>query len=307
MLPEQPLLVSIVTPVLNAASSLEKTIASVLSQTYQPIEYLIMDGGSTDGTLDIARRYADRLTLVSEPDRGQSNAINKGWQRAQGEILAFINADDQYLPDSVAKAVAYFKAHPEAGWVYGDPLSITASGEPMPFRRATQAWDYDKLLRLGVYVSQPTTFIRRSVVDAFGPFDESLSYTMDYEYWLRIGRAYPGHYLPDLRALVVRSRQTRTQTGGKARSLELQQVVEKYGSHELPVYARQLHAAAYARSSALHLVRGELRQAASDQRALWRYPGAAVWGIAKLVARAVLSEDAEGRLRRILLRRRSRR
>ena len=127
---------------------------------------------------------------------------------------------------------------------------------------------------------------------------------MDYEYWLRIGRAYPGHYLPEVRAWVVRSRRTRTQTGGPARSLEMQQVVEKYGSHDLPVYARHLHAMAYARSSARHLLRGRLRRALSDQRALWRYPSAAAWGIAKLMARSVLSEDAESRLRRILLRRR---
>ncbi len=306
MPPVQFPLVSVVTPVLNSATSLEKTIESVLGQTYQPIEYVVMDGGSTDGTLAVARRYGERLTLLSEPDRGQSNAVNKGWQRAKGEILAFLNADDQYLPDTVSQAVAYLNAHPEVAWVYGDPISTTASGELMPFRRATQPWDYDKLLKLGIYISQPTTFVRRRVIDEFGLFDEALTYTMDYEYWLRIGRKYPGHYVPNIRVLVVRSRTTRTQTGGEARSREMLQVVEKYGGHGLPLYARHLHAVAYARSAARHLIHGELREAASDQRALWRYPGAALWGIAKLVTRSVISEDAEGRLRRIILRRQSR-
>lgn len=305
MASEQSPLVSVITPVLNSAASLEKTIESVLGQTYQPIEYVVMDGVSTDGTIDVAHRYGDRLTLISGPDRGQSNAVNKGWQRAKGDILAFLNADDQYLPDTVAQAVAYLNAHPDAGWVYGNPISVTASGELMPFRRATQPWDYDKLLRLGIYISQPTTFVRRRVVDEFGLLDEGLAYTMDYEYWLRIGRKYPGHYVPDVRVLVVRSRTTRTQTGGEARSLEIQQVVKKYGGHDVPVYARHLHAVAYARSTMRHIARGELRQALSDQRALWRYPGAALWGIAKLVARSVISENAEGRLRRVFLRRRS--
>lgn len=296
-------LVSIITPVLNAAETLEKTIDSVLNQTYQPIEYVVMDGGSTDGTVEIARRFEPRLTVISEPDRGLSDAINKAWRQARGDILAYLNADDQYFPDTVMQAVTFLNAHPDVGWLYGEPMPITSSGEPMPFQRPRGEFDYQKLLTLGVYISQPTTFIRRHVFEEFGPFDESLHYTMDYEYWLRIGRKYPGAYVPGVRAAVVRSRATRTQTGGTARSLEIERVVEKYGGHGVPLYARHLRASAYAHSSVQHLFRGELGEAAADQGALWRYPNAAVWGIAKLAARGLISERVEGRLRRLLLRR----
>jgi GT2 family glycosyltransferase len=294
--------VSVVTPCFNAAQSVEATVCSVLAQTYAPIEYIVMDGGSTDGTPDIARRYADRLTLVSEPDSGQTNAINKGWHRATGDVLAWLNADDQYFPDTVETAVRFLQAHPDVGWVYGTPVSVGADGQPLPFRRASLPWDYDKLLSVGAFVSQPTVFLRRSVVEAAGPLDETLDYTMDYEYWLRIGRQFPAAYVPEIKARVVRSRATKTQSGGMKRIVELTRVLERYGGREIPVYVRHQWASAYLAQLGHNALRGKLNAAWADARTLSRHPSAVPWGAAKLVFRSLVGERSESRLRRRLFR-----
>ncbi|HLA97025.1 MAG TPA: glycosyltransferase family 2 protein, partial [Anaerolineales bacterium] len=149
----QPL-VSIVTPSFNQGRFLEETIQSVLAQDYPRIEYLIVDGGSTDGSLEIIRRYADRLGWwVSEPDRGQTEALNKGFARARGEIFAWLNSDDTYLPQAVSEAVAYLQAHPEAGMVYGDANLVDEHGRVIGKFPARQT-DYQRLRRGYVRIPQ---------------------------------------------------------------------------------------------------------------------------------------------------------
>src|SRR3989337_3125219 len=151
-------LVSIVTPSYNQGSFLEETIRSVLGQDYPHLEYIIVDGGSSDGSGEIIQRYSDRLAWwISEPDQGQTDAINKGFSRAKGEIFAWLNSDDTYLPGAVSEAVSFLSSHPEVGMVYGDANLIDDSGKVIGKFPARQT-DYRRLMRGFVHVPQQSTF-----------------------------------------------------------------------------------------------------------------------------------------------------
>lgn len=189
-------LVSIVTPSYNQARFLEETIRSVLGQDYERIEYIIVDGGSTDGSLEIIRRYADRLAWwVSEPDRGQTDAINKGFSHAKGQVLAWLNSDDTYRPEAISEAVAYLQAHPEAAMVYGDACFIDENGNEMGKFPARQT-DYRRLRRGYVHIPQQAAFFRADLWRKVGPLDPSFYFAMDYDLWVRLAKLAPLHYLP---------------------------------------------------------------------------------------------------------------
>ena len=179
-------LVSIVTPSFNQARYIEATIQSVLGQTYPRIEYLIVDGGSTDGTVEVIKKYAGRIGWwVSEPDQGQTDAINKGFARARGDILAWLNSDDTYEPGAVAAAVKYLLEHPEVGMVYGDCNFINEEGRVIGRFGAAQT-DY-RLLRQGyVHIPQQTMFFRADLWKQVGPLDPSFYFAMDYDLWTRL-------------------------------------------------------------------------------------------------------------------------
>lgn len=185
---EQPL-VSIVTPSFNMGGFIEETIRSVLDQDYPNIEYLVMDGGSSDGTLDILKRYEGRLKYVSEPDRGQTDAVNKGFQSSRGSIFTFLNADDTLLPGAVTAAVQAFADHPEAGVVYGDAWFIAEDGSrtaPYP----VEPFDAKKFERR-CFICQPAAFIRREVYSSSGMLDPERHNALDYDLWIRIAQRYP--------------------------------------------------------------------------------------------------------------------
>ena len=177
--------VSIVTPSYNQGQFIEETIRSVLLQGYPDLEYIIIDGGSTDGSVEIIRKYEHRLAYwVSEPDRGQSEAINKGWQRASGQIMAWLNSDDTYGPGAVARAVDFFLKRSEADIIYGGVKFARGDGSPICSVAAREPFDPRELL-LRDFISQPATFLRRTAVEALGWLDTNLHHAMDYGYWLR--------------------------------------------------------------------------------------------------------------------------
>lgn len=190
------MLVSIVTPSYNQARYVEDTIRSVVSQDYPQIEYLIVDGGSTDGTVDLIKKYEDRLAWwVSEQDRGQTDAINKGFARARGDILAWINSDDTYEPGAVAAAVQYLENHPEVGMVYGDCNFIDESGRVIGKFNAAQT-NYHLLRRGYVHIPQQTMFFRAGLWRQVGPLDPSFYFAMDYDLWTRIAARTEIKYVP---------------------------------------------------------------------------------------------------------------
>jgi glycosyltransferase involved in cell wall biosynthesis len=180
-------LVSVVTPSYQQGRFIERTLESVLGQ-HQPagtIEHIVMDGGSTDGTVEILERWRERISFASGPDDGQTAAVNAGLAMARGEILAYLNSDDVYREGAVAAALAAFERDPSADVVYGDADFIDADDRfirPYP----TEEWSLQRLA-LVCFLCQPAVFFRRRVFEQFGPLDATLHYCMDYEYWLRLG------------------------------------------------------------------------------------------------------------------------
>ncbi len=195
-MPDQKPLVSIVTPSFNQAQFLEETIRSVLDQDYPNLEYWIIDGGSIDGSLEIIQRYASRLAgWVSEPDRGQTDAINKGFGRARGEILAWLNSDDTYQPGAVSEAVNNLIQHPDVGLVYGDANLIDEQGQTLGSFPAAQT-DYDRLRRGYVHIPQQSAFFRASLWRQVGLLDPSFYFAMDYDLWVRLAKVSRLLYVP---------------------------------------------------------------------------------------------------------------
>jgi len=183
-------LVSIITPSYNQAAYLEDTILSVLGQDYEPVEYLLVDGASTDGSVDIIKKYAGRLTWwVSEPDSGQAEAINKGFARATGDVVAWLNSDDLYLPGAIKHAVAALEANPELGMVFGNAITINPEGQTLN-KLVFGDWGLDELMMFRI-ICQPAVFIRRACLENVGYLDSSYHYLLDHHLWLRIARQAP--------------------------------------------------------------------------------------------------------------------
>jgi len=189
--------VSIVTPSYNQAQFLERTIQSVLAQDYPEIEYLIVDGGSTDGSAAIIEKYAARLKWwTSEPDGGQGDALNKGFARAEGDLFAWLNSDDLLTPGAVRAAVDAFAAHPEAALVYGDALSVDAADRPLNEMRFQQ-WGADELATFHM-LCQPAVFFRREAWERAGGLDTSYHLLLDHHLWLRIASTGEMVHVPEI-------------------------------------------------------------------------------------------------------------
>jgi len=194
--------ISIVTPSLNQGHFIEHTIRSILAQNYPNLEYFVMDGGSSDTTMSVLKKYENQLKWVSEKDNGQTNAINKGFRLASGDILAYINADDMLLPGSLFKVGQKFMADPNIMWVTGKCRIIDDHDREIRrlitfYKNCLLHIHSTSLLLVTDYISQPATFWRAEVFKTLGNLDESLHFAMDYDYWLRLSANYPPTIFPE--------------------------------------------------------------------------------------------------------------
>jgi glycosyltransferase involved in cell wall biosynthesis len=178
--------VSVVTPSFNQGEFIKRTLQSVAIQVGADIEHLVFDGGSTDDTADVLRQFGNGVRWVSERDKGQADAVNKGIRASDGEIIGWLNSDDIYYPGAVARVTGYFETHPDIDVVYGMADHIDRSDHAFE-AYPTEPWDI-KRLRDTCIISQPAAFFRRRVVAKYGLLDERLQFCMDYEYWLRLAK-----------------------------------------------------------------------------------------------------------------------
>ena len=190
-------LVSIITPSFNQVEFIEETILSVLEQDYPNIEYIIVDGGSTDGSVEIIKKHSDRIAWwVSEEDEGQSDAINKGMKRAKGEFVAWLNSDDIYLAGTISQAISALQLDPELGLVYADLNSINTDGKIFNTNHYQQ-YELLDLLAMRI-IGQPTVFMRKSVLDKVGKISSEFDYLMDHHLWIRMFQQAKSRYVPGI-------------------------------------------------------------------------------------------------------------
>lgn len=191
-------LVSIITPVLNGVKYLEECLQSVLSQSYPYIEHILVDGGSTDGTQQVLAeyqaKYPRRVRFISEPDRGTGEAWNKGLRMAKGEIFGELGSDDMYQPDAIQKVVDFFKANPDAYFVFGGCNYINGQGEVIG-EVQTKEFDLEEIIKVGCYVPTPSSFYRREVVERVGFYD---TLGNDLDYLIRVGKVFKIYRIEDV-------------------------------------------------------------------------------------------------------------
>lgn len=225
---QSPPLVSIVTPSFNQGRFLKRTIDSVLSQSYPRVQYLVMDGGSTDQSVQILQSHGRRLQWVSEKDKGQTDAINKGFARSTGSIRAYLNSDDVLEVGAIEKAVGHFLRYPQCDLLYGRANYIDEADRPIgPYRTAD--YSFDRLMNECI-ICQPATFWQKRIADLVGTFDDSLHYAMDYDYWLRIDRAGGViHHTHDNLACSRLYAQTKTLSARPQIYDEIFQICKKHG------------------------------------------------------------------------------
>jgi glycosyltransferase involved in cell wall biosynthesis len=255
--------ITVVTPSFNQATYLERTICSVLDQGYSNLEYIIVDGGSTDGSVDIIRRYADRLAWwVSEPDRGQADALNKGLRRATGEWVAWQNSDDIYYPGAFHDLAAAVAKHPQAGLIVGDMMLIDEHDRPLRDVRYVKP-SYRALLAEGMLLANQATFWRRELQEKTGLLDERYHCSFDYEWFLRLTQRAQGVHVDRIWGALRLHDETKTGLLAQTFQEENRQIL---AGREVPSWQRKLYklrrlALMLGRGRVAYVARGLLRHA----------------------------------------------
>lgn len=221
-------LVSIIVPSFQQARFLRAAIDSILTQEYEPMELLVLDGGSTDGSREILESYGDRIWFRSNPDRGQCHAINEGFERSKGEFVAWLNSDDFYYPGAVAHAVEILQKNPESALVYGEGNLAAADGSVMWRFPETVPFDLWRLANHSDYILQPTVFFRRAALFKCGLLAEDLNWGLDWELWIRLAKQFPFIYTNRILAASRIYSDTKTATGGFARMAEIVKILHRH-------------------------------------------------------------------------------
>jgi glycosyltransferase involved in cell wall biosynthesis len=178
--------ISIITPSYNQGQFIERTLQSVADQGFE-VEHLVFDGGSSDDTVSILKKFLPAVNWISKKDKGQTDAVNQGFRAAKGDVLGWLNSDDIYYPEAFKIVLDYFEANPHIDIVYGKADHIDLQDHPFE-SYPSEPWNFERLKET-CFICQPALFFRRSVVEKYGLLDESLNFCMDYEYWLRLGKA----------------------------------------------------------------------------------------------------------------------
>lgn len=226
--------VTIVTPSFNQGQFIRATIESVLSQDYPNLEYIIMDGGSTDQTADVVRDYSSRVTWISEKDRGQSHAINKGFRMARGIYAGWLNSDDVLLPGAIRSALCGFRANPHAGAVYGEGYLIDKNGNVTGRFPWTETFNLWRLMYLSDYVLQQGALFRKDLLEEIGYLREDLHYAMDWDLLIRIAKRAPLEYVPEYLGCLREYPEAKTASGGGKRIAEVARVLREHTGKWLP-------------------------------------------------------------------------
>jgi len=227
--------ISVITPSYNQVNFLKETISSIKNQEVNTqVEHIIVDGGSTDGSVGYLESLSNRVKWVSEPDRGQADAVNKGIRMATGEIIGWLNSDDLYLPGALQAVTDYFRDHPEYRWVYGRCRIIDCNGKERwnwitRYKNARlKKFTFEKLLREN-FISQPAVFFRKDLFEEAGLLNIDLHYAMDYDLWLRFSRISPAGVINKNLASFRRHGTSKSETGFRDQFFEQYAVAKKYG------------------------------------------------------------------------------
>ncbi len=262
--------ISIVTPSFNQAPFVEQTIRSVLDQQGVEIEYIIMDGGSGDGSVEIIRKYEDRLAhWESAPDKGQADAIYRGFEKATGEILAWLNSDDYYLPGALAHAAALFGEHPSAELLIGGCLTVDPGGKEI-YRNYGFPFTFDALLHWGCRFNQPASFWKREAFFETGGFDQSLRHCFDYDMYLRLAKRRPAVATPRILAAFRSHPASKTNTLQDVKHEEDRLLWKRYGRYEISEEESKRLAKKYARAHAWRKSRYLAMDTLTNPAMAWR-------------------------------------
>lgn len=245
---KKPLKISLITPSFNGGKYLEETIQSVLSQKYPYLEYIVMDGGSTDNTLDILKKYEKKIFWHSNKDNGQSDALNQGFKKASGDIIGFINSDDVLLPGALKTIARVFASDNNCQWLTGRCYMIDNSGKEIRplitfYKNFFLSHYHYQMLFIINFISQPATFWKKKLLDdkKIGLFDEKLRYSMDYDFWLRLAKYYPPKILPDYLASYRIHATSKGGSDAKEQFLTEHRIAQKYTNSPFLYFLHYLH------------------------------------------------------------------